>query len=62
VESGGTGRLRPVHLVPPASVLGDQGAAFDDDLAAAIGPFAAADGTFPHDVGFAYDLARKPTD
>jgi hypothetical protein len=55
VESGGTGRLRPVHLVPPASVLGD-------DLAAAIGPFAAADGTFPHDVGFVYDLARKPTD
>jgi SAM-dependent methyltransferase len=44
------------------SVLGDQGAAFDDDLAAAIGPFAAADGTFPHDVGFVYDLARKPTD
>ena len=62
VESGGTGRLRPVHLVPPPSVLGDQGAAFDDDLAAAIGPFAAADGTFPHDVGFVYDLAHKPTD
>ena len=48
------------HRLP--SVLGDQGAAFDDDLAAAIGPFAAADGTFPHHVGFAYDLARKPTD
>ena len=31
-------------------------------LAAALGPFAAADGTFPHDVGFVYDLARKPTD
>jgi hypothetical protein len=29
-------------------------------LAAAIGPFAAADGTFPHDVNFVYDLARKP--
>jgi hypothetical protein len=27
-----------------------------------MGPFAAADGTFPHDVGFVYDLARKPTD
>jgi ubiquinone/menaquinone biosynthesis C-methylase UbiE len=25
-----------------------------------LGPFAAADGTFPHDVGFVYDLARKP--
>jgi hypothetical protein len=23
---------------------------------------AARDGTFPHDVGFVYDLARKPTD
>jgi len=45
----------------PLSVLGDQGAAFDDDLAAAIGPFAAADGTVPHDVGFVYELARKPT-
>jgi len=28
----------------------------------AAGDVAAADGTFPHDVGFAYDLARKPTD
>jgi hypothetical protein len=26
------------------------------------GLLAAADGTFPHDVGFVYDLARKPTD
>jgi hypothetical protein len=43
-------------------VLGDQGAAFDNDLAAALHPLAAADCTFPHDVGFAYDLARKPTD
>ena len=62
MESGGEGRLvGPPGPLPP-SVLGDQGAAFDDDLAAAIGPFAAADGTFPHDVGFVYDLARKPTD
>jgi hypothetical protein len=62
VEPGGTGRLHPVHLVPPALGPRRPGAAFDDDLAAAIGPFAAADGTFPHDVGFVYDLARKPTD
>ena len=55
------GYVRSTSFLPP-SVLGDQGAAFDDDLAAAIGPFAAADGTFPHDVGFVYDLARKPTD
>ena len=62
VEPGGTGGyVRSTSFLPP-SVLGDQGAAFDDDLAAAIGPFAAADGTFPHDVGFVYDLARKPTD
>ena len=53
--------VRSTSFLPP-SVLGDQGAAFDDDLAAAIGPFAAADGTFPHDVSFVYDLARKPTD
>jgi ubiquinone/menaquinone biosynthesis C-methylase UbiE len=55
------GWVRSTSFLPP-SVLGDQGAAFDNDLAAAIGPFAAADGTFPHDVGFAYDLARKPMD
>jgi ubiquinone/menaquinone biosynthesis C-methylase UbiE len=55
------GYVRSTSFLPPP-VLGDQGAAFDDDLAAAIGPFAAADGTLPHDVGFAYELARKPTD
>ena len=55
------GFVRSTSFLPP-SVLGDQGAAFDNELAAAIGPFAAADGTFPHDVGFVYDLARKPTD
>ena len=42
-----------------ATVPGDRRTAFDDDLA--VGPFAAVDGTFPHDVGFVYDLARKPT-
>ena len=55
------GYVRSTSVLPP-SVLGDQGAAFDNDLAAAMGPFAAADGTFPHDVGFAYELDRKPTD
>jgi len=55
------GYVRSTSFLPP-SVLGDQGAAFDDDLAASIGPFAAADGTFPHDVSFVYDLARKPAD
>jgi SAM-dependent methyltransferase len=55
------GFVRSTSFLPP-SVLGDQGAAFDNDLAAAIGPFASADGTLPHDVGFAYELARTPTD
>jgi hypothetical protein len=41
---------------------GDHGTAFDNDLAATMDPFAAAAGTFPHDVGFVYELARKPTD
>ena len=41
------------------SVLGDQGAAFDADLAAALASFA-KDGAFPETVSFAYDLARKP--
>jgi SAM-dependent methyltransferase len=43
----------------PASVLGDQAAAFDADLAARLGPHADA-GTFAQTVSFAYDLARKP--
>ena len=43
----------------PAGVLGDHGAAFDADLAAALGPFA-DDGAFTESVSFAYDLARKP--
>ena len=54
------GWVRSTSFLSPA-VLGGQGAAFDNDLAAAIGPFAAAEGNFPHDVEFAYDLARKPT-
>jgi SAM-dependent methyltransferase len=43
----------------PAAVLGDQGAAFDADLEAALGPFA-EDGAFTETVSFAYDLARTP--
>jgi SAM-dependent methyltransferase len=43
----------------PAAVLGDQGAAFDADLAVALGPLA-ADGALTQTVSFAYDLARKP--
>jgi SAM-dependent methyltransferase len=43
----------------PASVLGDQGTAFDADLAASLGPLADG-GTFHQTVGFACDLARKP--
>jgi SAM-dependent methyltransferase len=43
----------------PAAVLGDQGAAFDADLEAAVGPFA-EDGALTETVRFAYDLARKP--
>jgi SAM-dependent methyltransferase len=55
------GFVRSTSFLPP-SVLGDQGVAFDDDLAAAVGPFAAADGTVPHDADFFYELARKPTE
>jgi len=36
-----------------------EGAAFDADLAAALGPFA-EDGAFSETVSFACDLARKP--
>lgn len=55
------GWVRSTSFLSP-SVLGDRAAAFDNDLADALGPFAAADGTFSHEVGFAYELARKPTD
>ena len=43
----------------PSSVLGDQQAAFDADLAAVLGPFA-ADGALSEIASFACDLARKP--
>ncbi len=43
----------------PARVLGEQGTAFDADLANTLGPLA-VDGAFPQDVSFACELARKP--
>ena len=52
------GFIRSTSFLPP-SVLGGQEAAFDADLAVALGPFA-KDGAFSETVSFAYDLARKP--
>ncbi len=46
--------------VLPAAVRGDQAAAFDADLAAALGPYRDGDGGYTQTVSFAYDLARKP--
>ena len=46
-------------LFLPASVLGGQGAAFDADLTAALGPYGDG-GTFTETVEFAYKLAGKP--
>jgi SAM-dependent methyltransferase len=43
----------------PASVLGDQAAAFDADLAASLGPHGDG-GAFTETVSFAHELARKP--
>jgi SAM-dependent methyltransferase len=43
----------------PASVLGDQAAEFDADLAASVGPYG-QDGIFTEMVSFACDLARRP--
>jgi SAM-dependent methyltransferase len=45
--------------VLPASVLGNQGTAFDADLEASLGPLADGD-AFPETVSFAYDLGRRP--
>jgi SAM-dependent methyltransferase len=45
--------------VLPASVRGDQAAAFDADLAASLGRFGES-GVFTQTVSFACDLARKP--
>ena len=43
-----------------APVLGDQGSAFDADLAAALRPYAEG-GVYAETVSFAYELARKPS-
>jgi ubiquinone/menaquinone biosynthesis C-methylase UbiE len=44
----------------PASVLGEQAAAFDADLADALRPYADG-GVYAETVSFAYELARKPS-
>jgi SAM-dependent methyltransferase len=43
----------------PAVVLGDQAAAFDADLATALGPYADAGGGYSQTVSYIYDLGRK---
>jgi SAM-dependent methyltransferase len=43
----------------PASVLGDQAAAFDADLAARLSPYSDG-GTFTQNASCLYELARKP--
>jgi SAM-dependent methyltransferase len=52
------GYMRSTSFLPP-SVLGDQAAAFDADLAACLSPHS-DDGTFTQTVSFVYELARKP--
>lgn len=53
-----SGYIRSTSFLP-ATVLGDEAAAFDADLAAKLGPLS-HDGTFTQDVSCAYDLVRKP--
>jgi len=53
------GLIRSTSFLP-ASVLGDQGAAFDADLAASLGPYGIG-GAFTENVSFVYELARKPS-
>jgi len=52
------GHIRSTSVLPPP-VLGDQAGAFDDDLAASLGPLGDG-GAFTETVSFAYELARKP--
>jgi ubiquinone/menaquinone biosynthesis C-methylase UbiE len=52
------GHIRSTSVLPP-SVLGDQSADFDADLAASLGPHG-DNGAFPDTVNFVYELARKP--
>jgi SAM-dependent methyltransferase len=58
-----TGYVRSTSVLPDA-VLGERGAAFDADLAVALGPLAdgplADEGAFPQTLIFACELARKP--
>jgi SAM-dependent methyltransferase len=58
-----TGYVRSTSVLPDA-VLGERGAAFDADLAVALGPLAdgplADEGAFPQTLSFACELARKP--
>jgi hypothetical protein len=52
------GYIRSTSFLP-ATVLGDQAAAFDADLAATLGPHSNR-GAFSEIVRFAYELACKP--
>ena len=52
------GYIRSTSFLP-VSVLGDQAAAFDADLAAALGPHGDGD-AFTETVSFVYELARRP--
>ena len=52
------GLIRSTSFLP-SSVLGDQAAAFDEDLAAGLRPYGDG-GVYAETVSFAYDLARKP--
>ena len=52
------GLIRSTSFLP-ATVLGDQAAAFDADLAASLGHHS-DDGAFTETVSFIYHLARKP--
>jgi ubiquinone/menaquinone biosynthesis C-methylase UbiE len=52
------GLIRSTSFLP-AAVLGDQGAAFDADLAATLGPYGDG-GAFAQTMSFNYELARRP--
>jgi ubiquinone/menaquinone biosynthesis C-methylase UbiE len=52
------GLIRSTSFLP-ASVLGEQSAAFDADLADALRPYAEG-GVYAETVSFAYELARRP--
>ena len=52
------GYIRSTSMLP-AAVLGDQGPAFDADLAASLAPYGDGDSRFAETVSFAYDLGRK---